>query len=115
MVRKCRDMSGRLCKVFGTLKFFLNLEDFLITCYIVKVSSPLLDSSSTTGGGPFYYIKVCATFLSEGLMYLFGSSTLFTKAQTLFDPESNCPFSNSESLLTPNLSGGVSTPPVDSL
>jgi len=42
-------MSGRLGKVIEKLKVFSNLEDFLITCYIVKVSSPLLDSSSTTG------------------------------------------------------------------
>jgi len=44
VVQDYRDMSGRVDKVIGKSEFFSNLEDFLITCYIVKVSSPLLDS-----------------------------------------------------------------------
>jgi len=62
-------MSGRRSKVIGKSKFS-SLEDFLITCYIVKVSSSLLDYSSTTGESPSIYTKIDSTFLPQGIMHL---------------------------------------------
>jgi len=62
-------MSGRLSKVIGKSKFS-NLEDFLISCYIVKVSSLLADDSSTTRGYLSIYTKIYATFLSQAIIYL---------------------------------------------
>jgi len=53
MVEGYREIAGRLGKVIGKSKF-ANLEDFFITCYIVKISSLLLHDSSTTGGELFY-------------------------------------------------------------
>ena len=52
-----------LGKVIGKSKFS-NLEDFIITYFIVKVSSPLLNDSSTTRETPSIYTKIYATFLS---------------------------------------------------
>jgi len=76
--------------VIGKLKFS-NLEDFLITCYIVKVSFLLLDDSSTTRAEPFYlYENLCyISFLKNDLSC--NPLTSFRKVRILFDPESNCP------------------------
>jgi len=54
-----------LGKVIGKSNF-LNLEDFLITCNIVEVSSPLVDDSSTAvlWESPSIYTKIYTTFLS---------------------------------------------------
>jgi len=65
MVQGYREMLEWLGKVIGKSNF-LNLEDFLITCYIVEVSSPLVDDSSTAvlWESPSIYIKIYTTFLS---------------------------------------------------
>jgi len=56
-------MSGWLGKVIGKLKF-LKLRR-LLTCYIVKVCSPLLDFLLNHWGRALLFIlKFCATFLS---------------------------------------------------
>jgi len=56
-------MSQRLGKVIGKSKFS-NLDDFLITCYIVMVFSPLLGDSSTIKESLSSYTQIYATFLS---------------------------------------------------
>jgi len=83
-------MSGRLGKVIGNLKFS-NLEDVLITCYIVKISSPLLDYYSTIRGEPIYlyYNLRYFPFLRN---YVFCNPlTSFRKVQILFHSENNWP------------------------
>jgi len=54
-------MSARLGKVIGKFKV-LELRKFLYTCYIIKFSSLLLDSFSTTRGEPCYLYKSLHNF-----------------------------------------------------
>jgi len=70
-------MSGRLGKVIGKLKFS-NLEGFLITCYIVKVSSLLLDDSSTTGRALLFILNL--HYLPFSRIYVSFSLLTFVQA-----------------------------------
>jgi len=83
-------MSGRLSKVIGKSKF-LNLDDFLISCYIVKVSSPLLDEFLTTGAELFYLYSNLHYFPFLRNYVSCNPLTSFRKVQALLDPENNCP------------------------
>jgi len=81
---------------------------------MVKVSSPLLDDSSTTGIEASIYTNVYATSTSLVKKYLLNNSVRQNKVRTLFDPE-NLPSSTQRISQTAISSEGVPTPPVDSL
>jgi len=90
------------------------LEYHSLTCYIVKVSSPLLDDSSTTGREFSIYTNVHATSTSLVNKYLLNNSARQNKVRTPCDPE-NLPSSTYRISRTAISSEGVPTPPVDSL
>ena len=84
--------TERLGKVIGNSKFS-NLEDFLITYYIVKISSLLLDNSSTTRGEPLYLYSDLHHFSFLINCVTCNPFASFKTMPTLFDPKNNCPTS----------------------
>ena len=64
-------------------------KNILITYYIVKVSSPLLDVSLNQREGSTIYTNIHATLASLIKKYLSKNSVCQNQVRTVFDPE-NC-------------------------
>ena len=90
------------------------LEYNSLTCYIVKVSSPLLDDSAPTGRESSTYTNVHATSTSLVKKYLLSNSVRQNIVRPLFYPE-NLPSSTQRISRTAISSESVPTPPVGSL
>jgi len=102
-------------KVIKLSQISKGLEYNSLTCYIVKVSSPLLDDSSTTATESSTYtnLNVHATSTCLVKKYLPNNSVRQNIVRTVFDPE-NLPSSTQRIFRTAISSEGVPTPPVDS-